>query len=68
MRTLFVMIMLALAGCAARGGASQEVAAVVLDERARQAAVETAESGAGSEQALKAAAATATSAVTDPPR
>jgi hypothetical protein len=65
-RALFVMLMLALASCAAGGSAHREVAAVVLDERARQAAVETARAGAGSEAALKAAAEAAPS-VADPP-
>lgn len=56
MRTLFVILMLALAGCASGGGANREVAAVVQSEDARQAAVDTAQAGAGSEAALKAGA------------
>jgi uncharacterized metal-binding protein len=67
MRTLYVMLMLALAGCASGAGrADNEVAAVVLDERARQAAVETANAGEGSEAALEAAAETAPKSVTAP--
>ena len=43
---------LVLAACA-NGGAKREVAAVVQDENARQAAAVTAEKGDGSEEALK---------------
>ena len=64
MRTLFVMLMLALAGCAS-SGANREVAAVVNSEDARQAAVDAAQSGAGSEAALKAGAAAAPRAAAD---
>ena len=64
MRTLFVMLMLALAGCAS-SGANREVAAVVNSEDARQAAVDAAQSGAGSEAALKAGAEAAPRAAAD---
>lgn len=47
--------MLALAACAGTGPKA-EVAAVVTDETARQAAAETADQGAGSTAALKAGA------------
>ncbi|MBL8770716.1 MAG: hypothetical protein JNK30_04985 [Phenylobacterium sp.] len=71
MRALFAMVMLALAGCASGGGASREVSAVVENEQARQAAVDSAQAGADSEAALKAGAAAApappTPAPGDPP-
>jgi hypothetical protein len=63
-RALFVMLMLALAGCAS-SGANREVAAVVNSEDARQAAVDTAQAGAGSEAALKAGAEAVPKAATD---
>jgi hypothetical protein len=66
MRTLLVMLMLALAGCASRG-ADREVAAVVNSERARQAAVEAAQAGSGSEAALKAGAEAAPRSAEEPP-
>ena len=55
MRILIVMAMLALGGCAS-SGAGREVAAVVQDEDARQAAVAAAQKGEGSKAALKAGA------------
>lgn len=58
MRTVVLMTMLALAACAARGS-GREVAAVVQDEDARQAAVLSAQQGEGSEAALEAGAETA---------
>ncbi len=68
MRTMAVMTMLLLAACASRG-AGREVAAVVQDEGARQAATAAAQEGQGSKAALEAGAEAAArdKNVTEPP-
>jgi hypothetical protein len=55
MRTLALTTMLLLGGCASHG-AGREVAAVVQDEGARQAATAAAREGEGSKAALEAGA------------
>lgn len=55
MRIMAVMTMLLLAACASRD-AGREVAAVVQDEGARQAATAVAQDGEGSKAALEAGA------------
>ncbi len=55
MRTMALMTMLLLTACASRG-AGPEVAAVVQDESARQAATAVAQAGEGSKAALEAGA------------
>jgi hypothetical protein len=55
MRLLTLTTMLLLAACASRG-AGREVAAVVQDEGARQAATAAAQEGEGSKAALQAGA------------
>jgi hypothetical protein len=55
-RILLPLALAAFATACASRGTGREVAAVVLDEGARQAAVETAREGVGSKAALKAGA------------
>ena len=55
MRMLALTTMFLLAACASRG-AGREVAAVVQDEGARQAATAAAQQGEGSKEALEAGA------------
>lgn len=68
MRALALMTLLLLAGCASRS-AGREVAAVVQDEGARQAATAAAQEGEGSKAALQAGAEAATrdKDVSEPP-
>jgi hypothetical protein len=68
MRTLALMTMFLLAACASRS-TGREVAAVVQDESARQAATAAAQEGQGSKAALEAGAEAAArdKNVTEPP-
>jgi hypothetical protein len=55
-RLLLPLVLAALTAACASRGTGREVAAVVQDEGARQAAVATAQEGEGSKAALKAGA------------
>ena len=66
-RTSLIALALMASGCASRTGAKAEVDAVVQSEDARQAAVNAAAKGQGSDAALKAGAAAASPDTATPP-